>query len=105
MKLSTVCPAPAGSVLIRDIRAWHGGTPNLSDAVRAIPNVEYFAPWYREQAPISMPYNIWETLSEHGRMICRGIVADSSETLETGYLEDLGRTPYFMRKENQDLDA
>jgi hypothetical protein len=41
MKLSTVCPAPAGSVLIRDVRAWHGGTPNLSDEVRCIPNVEY----------------------------------------------------------------
>ena len=44
MKLSTVCPAPAGSVLIRDDRAWHGGTPNLSQEVRPIPNVEYWAP-------------------------------------------------------------
>ena len=47
MKLSTVCPAPAGSVLIRDTRAWHGGTPNLSDHVRAMPNAEFHAPWYR----------------------------------------------------------
>ena len=41
MKLSTVCPLPAGSAIFRDNRAWHGGTPNLSDHVRAIPNVEY----------------------------------------------------------------
>ena len=27
MKLSTVCPAPAGSGIFRDLRAWHGGTP------------------------------------------------------------------------------
>ncbi len=44
MKLSTVCPAPAGCAVFRDIRAWHGGTPNLSRDVRAMPNVEYFAP-------------------------------------------------------------
>ena len=51
MRLSTVCPAPAGSVQLRDVRAWHGGTPNLSDDIRAIPNVEFYAPWFRE--PIS----------------------------------------------------
>jgi hypothetical protein len=28
MKLSTVCPAPAGTALFRDNRCWHGGTPN-----------------------------------------------------------------------------
>ena len=27
MRLSTVCPAPAGSVQIRDVRAWHGAHP------------------------------------------------------------------------------
>ena len=39
MRLSTVCPAPAGAVQIRDVRAWHGGTPNLSEAARSIPNL------------------------------------------------------------------
>ncbi|NDC79229.1 MAG: hypothetical protein EBZ67_15365, partial [Chitinophagia bacterium] len=48
MRLSTVCPAPAGAVMIRDVRAWHGGTPNISDAVRSIPNLEFYAPWFRE---------------------------------------------------------
>ena len=45
MKLSTLCPAPAGTAVFRDNRLWHGGTPNLSHLPRAIPNVEYFAPW------------------------------------------------------------
>ena len=67
MKLSTVCPAPAGSVLIRDIRAWHGGTPNLSQEVRAIPNAEFYAPWFREPLQESMPYDIYESLSEQAR--------------------------------------
>lgn len=93
MKLSTVCPAPAGSVLIRDVRAWHGGTPNLSDHVRAIPNVEFFAPWYRERAPRSMPREMYETLTPHGQDLARYIVADSAETLSFGYRRNLGYTP------------
>ena len=44
MRLSTVCPLPAGSAIIRDARCWHGGTPNLSRMVRAMPNIEYMAP-------------------------------------------------------------
>lgn len=90
MKLSTVCPAPAGSVLMRDVRAWHGGTPNLSNEVRSLPNAEFFAPWYRERFPISMPRSIYDELSEHGKWISRYIVADRDEELVTGYREDLG---------------
>lgn len=90
MKLSAVCPAPAGSVLIRDVRAWHGGTPNLSDEVRAIPNAEYYAPWYREPMSVSMPRAIFDTLSDHGRKICRYIVADKDRQLTTGYRDDIG---------------
>lgn len=105
MKLSTVMPAPAGSVLMRDVRAWHGGTPNLADEVRAIPNAEFHAPWYREPWRVSMPRSIYDTLSDHGKKICRYIVADSGEEIETGYREDLGMTPYLMRAENQDKDA
>jgi len=103
MKLSTVCPVPAGSVLIRDIRAWHGGTPNLSDQVRAIPNVEYWAPWYREPAPVSMPRAIYDTLTDHGRQLCRYIVADSAVTLTTGFRRELGHTPPPFLPENREM--
>jgi hypothetical protein len=97
MKLSTVCPAPAGSVLIRDVRAWHGGTPNLSGEVRAIPNAEFYAPWFREPLRVSMPREIHDTLSEHGKRVCRYIVADRDRPLRTGYRPDLGAPPLFAR--------
>lgn len=45
MKLSVTAPVPAGSALFRDHRAWHGGTPNLSKEVRAIPACYFCAPW------------------------------------------------------------
>ena len=99
MKLSTVCPAPAGSVLIRDVRAWHGGTPNLSKEVRAIPNVEFFAPWYREPMPISMPREIYDSLSDHAKNIARYIVCDSNETVKTGYSLENTQVRIFYEKD------
>ncbi len=84
MKLSTVCPAPAGAIMIRDVRAWHGGTPNLSDAVRAIPNLEFFAPWYREPTVPGITYKDYKTLSEAAQRAVRYQVLDSSEELVTG---------------------
>jgi ectoine hydroxylase-related dioxygenase (phytanoyl-CoA dioxygenase family) len=97
MKLSTVCPAPAGSVMIRDVRAWHGGTPNLSNEVRAIPNAEFYAPWFREPLRVSMPRELYEDLSDHGKRVCRYIVADKDRELKVGYREDLGSTPATTR--------
>lgn len=90
MRLSTVCPAPAGSVLIRDVRAWHGGTPNLSDEPRAIPNVEFWAPWYREQPRPAMPDSVWRGLSDHAQKVSRSMVALDGEA-EFGVHTDLGR--------------
>ena len=85
MRLSTVCPAPAGAVQIRDVRAWHGGTPNLSDEIRAIPNVEYYAPWFREPMVPGISRADQQLLSEHAQRLTRYVVADSADTLETGY--------------------
>ena len=85
MRLSTVCPAPAGSVQIRDVRAWHGGTPNLSDHIRAIPNVEFYAPWFREPMIPGIARSDHRKLSAHAQHITRFSVADSSDELLTGF--------------------
>lgn len=95
MKLSTVCPAPAGAVQLRDVRAWHGGTPNLSDEVRSIPNVEFYAPWFREPTRRSIPYADYQRLSDHAKSVARYNVCDSSEVLETG--PQLNITPPRLR--------
>ena len=75
MRLSTLVGAPAGAGVLRDIRAWHGGTPNLSRDVRAMPNIEYVAPWL-ENYPFTrcMPHAMWTELSPHAQRICRLIV-------------------------------
>ena len=86
MRLSTVCPAPAGAIQIRDVRAWHGGTPNLSDELRAIPNLEFYAPWFREPMVPGISYADRENLSADAQRITRYSVLDSSEELPSGYV-------------------
>lgn len=84
MRLNTVCPLPAGSIMIRDTRAWHGGTPNVSDAVRAIPNLEFYAPWFREPLVPGISYHDHKKLSATAQRLTRFSVLDSSEELVTG---------------------
>ena len=80
MRLSTLVGAPAGSGVFRDNRAWHGGTPNLSREIRALPNVEYGAPWIAgDRRKKTMPHHVWETLSPHARQLARAIKAEPQE--------------------------
>ena len=70
--------------MVRDVRAWHGGTPNVSDAMRAIPNLEFYAPWFREPIVPGISYRDHSRLSERAQYLTRFCVADSGETLQTG---------------------
>lgn len=77
MRLSTLVGAPAGSAIFRDTRCWHGATPNLSNEIRALPSIEYSAS-SRSGAHFqrSMPHEIYVSLSDHARKLCRNIKAD-----------------------------
>lgn len=83
MRLSTVCPVPAGSIMIRDTRAWHGGTPNVTDQSRSIPNLEFYAPWFREPIVPGISYQDYKKLPKRAQELARFCVADSSEELDT----------------------
>lgn len=77
MRLSTLVGAPAGAGVFRDNRAWHGATPNLSREVRALPNIEYVAPWTPgEMFKPTMPHALWTSLSERARRMARFIKAE-----------------------------
>ena len=75
MRYATLNPLPAGSVLLRDIRTWHGGTPNVSDEVRAIPQASFCPGWFRMRCEPSMPEEVFASLSEHGQAICQDLRA------------------------------
>ena len=74
MKNAYAC-APQKSAIIRDVRCWHGGTPNTSDQTRIMTGVGYYAPWFRNpQIAGEMPRAIYDTLSDRGKALCRHIV-------------------------------
>lgn len=77
MRMSTLVGAPAGAAIIRDIRAWHGGTPNVSKEIRAMPSAEYAAPWLpKSWFQKAMPHEIYEGLGEYTQHLCRHVKAE-----------------------------
>ncbi|MEQ8857411.1 MAG: phytanoyl-CoA dioxygenase family protein [Pseudomonadales bacterium] len=85
MRESTLVGALPGAAVFRDNRAWHGGTPNLSREARALPNVEYVAPWYPADRFVrTMPHERWLRLGYEARRRCREVVLDPDAALPGG---------------------
>jgi hypothetical protein len=84
MLLSTICPVDAGAALIRDLRCWHGGTPNISSAIRSLPSVEYVAPSVLHEHRFShiLPHALWRELSPDAQHVSRHICAPKGKYLE-----------------------
>lgn len=63
---------PAGSLLVRDLRMWHRGTPNCSPMPRPHLALVYVRPWYRFelQAPL-IPRAEWDRLPAEHRQLLR----------------------------------
>ena len=64
---------PAGSLLIRDIRMWHRGTPNRSEEPRPNLALIYSRYWLREAhyPPIGIPEETYNGLSERAKQLFR----------------------------------
>ena len=43
-----------GSLVVRDLRLWHAGMPNLSEEVRIMLAMIHFAPWYRNRMRLEL---------------------------------------------------
>jgi ectoine hydroxylase-related dioxygenase (phytanoyl-CoA dioxygenase family) len=50
---------PAGSLLLRDPRMWHRGSPNKSDAPRPMLAISYNRPWYRFNS-VRVPRHVYD---------------------------------------------
>lgn len=65
---------PAGSIMMRDARMWHNGTPNHSDKPRPMLAMTYQRPWFGGgdgTARIGIPEEAYESLSEQAKQIYR----------------------------------
>ncbi|KAH7088834.1 hypothetical protein FB567DRAFT_318902 [Paraphoma chrysanthemicola] len=52
-----------GSIIIRDLRLWHGGKPNLGNEPRVMLALIHFAPWYRNQMIVELDQELQEQLT------------------------------------------
>jgi ectoine hydroxylase-related dioxygenase (phytanoyl-CoA dioxygenase family) len=60
-----------GTVMLRDHRAWHRGTPNRSDRPRPAIGYAFARSWFYLFQPVSVPERILSTLSERCRRLLR----------------------------------
>ena len=69
---SQPCLMPAGSLLIRDMRMWHRGTPNRSPEARPNLALIYSRPWLKTNyPPIEISQSTYENLSARARKLFR----------------------------------
>lgn len=61
----------AGSIVIRDIRMWHRGTPNLSNDRRTNLAMIFNRSWYGAGSSIQIPQETYESLSEKAKELYR----------------------------------
>ncbi|KAF2645554.1 phytanoyl-CoA dioxygenase family protein [Massarina eburnea CBS 473.64] len=52
-----------GSIIVRDLRLWHGGKPNLSEQVRVMLAFIHFASWYRNQMTVEISKELKDEMS------------------------------------------
>lgn len=55
-----------GSVVVRDLRLWHAGMPNLTDEVRVMLAMIHFAPWYRNPMRLEFGESVRAVLEREG---------------------------------------
>lgn len=84
LQMLAICPMRPGDVLLRDMRVWHGGTPNRGSATRFLPSAEFLAPWYADLTVGSddhfaprpaLPFASWLRMSDQGRAVSRRMLA------------------------------
>jgi len=83
-------PLPVGSVIVRDVRTLHGGSPNFSDRVRYLPSVEFasndFLQTPRGRTYIchaSMPREVFDKLrATTKRYVHPEIIADATVNIK-----------------------
>jgi ectoine hydroxylase-related dioxygenase (phytanoyl-CoA dioxygenase family) len=61
----------AGSMVIRDIRMWHRGTPNVTESNRTNLAFIYNREWYGVGGSIPVPEDTYNQLSDRAKMLLR----------------------------------
>ncbi|KAB2109442.1 hypothetical protein AG0111_0g242 [Alternaria gaisen] len=75
-----------GSIVVRDLRLWHGGKPNLGQDPRVMLAMIHFAPWYRNSMQVEFAEELADRLSYEKTGLQIAATYVSSEHLLKSYL-------------------
>ncbi|KAM0718155.1 hypothetical protein Q7P37_006487 [Cladosporium fusiforme] len=75
-----------GSIVIRDLRLWHAGMPNLTDEVRVMLAMIHFAPWYRNPMRLEFSESVRPVIEAEGHGLEVPVDWVSEEKAEQSYL-------------------
>merc|ERR1712013_681586 len=89
---SRLCPLPAGTAIIRDVRVLHSGTPNLVSRTRFLPNVEFASADYLASGKgsnfpptKSLSQKFYDSLSPEIQPLCEDLVLPAGKKLVVTY--------------------
>ena len=68
---STRTDMPAGSLVVRDLRMWHRGVPNLSDKPRSMLAIVYKRDFVRVHDQMLIPRTLWDEMSPRAQQLFR----------------------------------
>ena len=90
---SCLCPVPAGSAIIRDVRVLHSGTRNLTDQIRFLPSIEFVSTGFRETERRdcfppnrTLPNDMHERLHPDIMKLCSEIVIPKGREVYQSYI-------------------
>ena len=63
---------PAGSLVLRDLRMWHRGMPNTTDAARTMLALIYRRSWLSGHTTLDIPQATWDAWPDRARQLFRG---------------------------------
>ncbi|KAH7395262.1 hypothetical protein DE146DRAFT_102375 [Phaeosphaeria sp. MPI-PUGE-AT-0046c] len=75
-----------GSIIVRDLRLWHGGKPNLTDKPRVMLAMIHFASWYRNQMTVELAEDLQEEVDPKSTGLPIAATFVSSAELLKNYL-------------------
>ncbi|KUJ17911.1 phytanoyl-CoA dioxygenase family protein [Mollisia scopiformis] len=93
-----------GSIVVRDLRLWHGGMPNYTGDVRVMLAMIHFAPWYRNAMQINFAEELGPGLESFGRDLqVQGKLMPEKDILDKYLKGAYGNAYDFNQQERLDV--
>jgi hypothetical protein len=94
-----------GSIVVRDLRLWHGGMPNWTQEVRVMLAMIHFAPWYRNVMEVNFAEELRRELEGvEGTLQVQGRFLRETEVVERYLKGAYGNAYDFNQRDSPDVE-